>query len=274
MVDFKKKPLPAKAGGKKTPGTAIVPWSEKFAAYAKDAIDSVKGIAGGGVGVKFGRGKITVAGLEVPGGKLNCVILGQCAMNAWYEAAYDPDDPEAPDCYAYALTGDDAEMAPHPDCANPQAKLCSECEKNVFGTATVGRGKACGNNVRIALITEGDAEDAESIGTAEVAAAKISPTNLKRYAGYVKAVAEEDGRPPWAVATEISSHDDPKTQIRVEFRKVDVIDDDDILDALEKKANPDKVQAILQVPFAVKTEKPAKKPAAGKSQKFAGGKRR
>lgn len=251
---------------KKTSSTALVPWDLKFAKYAKEQKEQVKNIGVGGVGVRFGRGTISVGGTTVPGGRLECVILGSCAFNAWYAADYDPNEATPPDCYAFAIVNDDPDMAPHEQASDKQADKCADCEKNVFGSAKTGRGKACGNNIRMGLLTAKDAEDPKGVGTAELATAKVSPTNLKNYAGYLKAVEEEHGRPLWAVVTEISSHDDPKTQIRLEFKLVDVIDDEAVLDALEKRYL--KIQEQLQTPFSAPAEKP-KKPAAGASKRFA-----
>ena len=245
--------------------TAIVPWDKKFAQYATAAQEQVKSVGADGVGVKFGRGSIEVGGLAVPEGRLECVVIGSCALNAWYEADYDPNDAQPPDCYAFAVLTDDETMAPHEACTNKQAELCSECDKNQFGTAKTGRGKACGNNIRLGLITAKDAEDADSAKIAELAIAKISPTNRKNWAGYVKALKEEYNRPPWGVVTEISSHDDKKNQIRVEFKFVDLISDEDVIDVLEKRYL--KIQDKLQQPYGPKIDRP--KPAPRGSQKFA-----
>ena len=250
--------------------TAIVPWDKRFAPYAKKAQEQVAKV-GGGVAVKFGRNKITVGGVDIPGGKLECVILDSCAVNIWYTKDYDKDDVQPPDCYAFADSVGDSEMAPHADATNKQCELCADCEKNQFGSAKTGRGKACGNTVRLGLLTVKDVEDPDDVVAAEMATAKVSPTNVKRWAGYVKMLGELEGgpRPPWGVITEITSLDDPDTQIRLEFKLVELIDDPAILDALEKRLP--KVQEELQRPYAPPTEKAAKKPAAtaGRSKKFA-----
>ena len=265
-----------KTAAKKKTSTALVPWQERFAPYAQQAKEQVAKV-GGGVGVKFGRGKITVGGVDAPGGKLECIILGSCAMNAWYEADYDPNEVTTPNCYAFADAVGDPEMAPHADAPDKQSDLCADCEKNQFGTAKVGRGKACGNLVRLGLLLASDAEEAADIATAAMATAKVSATNVKNWAGFIKSLQElEDGpRPPWGVVTEISAHDDTKNQIRVEFKLVELIDDSDILNALEKRLNG--LQEELQRPFQIIEAAPAAKgakgrqaaPAAGKSKKFA-----
>ncbi len=247
--------------------TAIVAWDKKFAAYAKEAQETVKGIGGGGTSVRFRPGAIEVSGATVPNNKLECVIVGSCAFNAWYKDKYDSDNPQPPDCYAFAAVADE-NMAPHEKAEEPQAERCEGCPQNEWGTADVGRGKACGNNIRLGLLLAKDCEDGAAVSTAELATAKVSPTNLKAWKGYVDAVAEEHGRPTWAVVTQISSQSDPKTQIRLEFSMVSLIEDDEILAALEKRYL--KVQEALQTPFPPRTEKPVPKARAGSSSKFAG----
>jgi hypothetical protein len=254
---------------KSTKSTALIPWSEKFAKYAKQGKAQVAAIAGGGPTIKFGPSRINVAGGDVPNATLQCVIVGYCAFNAWYgDDAFDPDDPQPPRCYAYAEVAG-PEMAPHAECQDKQADLCADCPKNQFGTASTGKGKACGNNVRLGVLTAKDCEDADGIATAELALAKVSPTNLKAWKGYVDAVTES-GRPVWAVVTEIKSK--PVTTGRaghvLEFRKVDDIEDDDVIAALEARFL--KVQDTLQQPFGppIERAKPVKR--GGAAPKFAG----
>ena len=254
------------ATNKSKSNTSLIPWDAKFEQYAKQGTEQVKNIGTAGISIKFGRGTISVGDAPVKG-PFECIILGAVALNAWYASDYDPTEKLPPTCYAYSEIADDPEMAPHAAVLDKQAALCSECEKNQFGTAKVGRGKACNNTMRLGLILAKDAEDGEAVSTAELAMAKISPTNLKHYKEYVEAIQDEHARPLWAVVTEIRTYDDPKTQIRVEFKLVELIEDDSVLAALEKRFL--KVQAALQQPFAAPAERKAQKPKAGASKKFA-----
>jgi hypothetical protein len=251
---------------------ALVKWDQEFAAHAKAAVEQEASIGGGGQSVKFGAGgTITVAGSQLPGNRLACVILGSCFENAWYDVPYDPDDPQPPTCWAFGE--DPKEMAPHEECQQAQSEACAGCPKNEFGTASVGRGKECGNRKRLALITAKDAQDTELIGTVELALAKLPPTALKVWAGYVRALADEQGRPPWAVVTEIAGYPDSKSQYRLEFHLVEVIDNSDTLTAL--KARVGKVQEFLQRPYGPPVERDAKrkKSPVGKTKKFGAKKR-
>ena len=249
--------------------TSLVKWDEKFAQYAKAGKEQVQSIGGTGLSVSFGRGVITVGDREVKSGKINVVILGYCAVNRFYKEAWEPGSKTPPSCYAFALTANDPDMAPHPSVLNKEAVKCAECPQNVYGTANVGAGKACGNNIRLGMLTEDSIEDVDAIPSAELGVGHVSPTNLKRWKKYVDDVEEEHGRPVWGVVTEITSENDPKTQIKVSFKMVSTIDDGDALDALEKRYL--KVQEALQVPYAAPSDKVTpKKKVVNANAKFAG----
>ena len=251
-----------------TKPSAIVPWEKKFSALAKEAVEQEKGIGGSGQSVKFGAGGvITVAGGVVPGNKLEVIVVANCFENAWYGGRpYDADDPQPPECYAFNVLMDD--LAPHEECQSPQSTTtCAECEKNEWGSAAVGRGKACGNRKRLAVILSKDVSGADDVVSAELATARISPTQLKAWAGYVRSVVDETGRPPWAVVTEITGLPDTDTQYRLEFRMVETIDDPKVLDALFARVA--KAEEFLQQPYGPPVERATKPARAGKSQKFA-----
>lgn len=254
------------AAAKSTPAksTALVRWDEKFAKYAKESKEISKGIGGtGGPQIKFTAAGVMVDGNKMPGGKMNVVIVGGCRFNSFYEGDYDPDNPEAPACYAYADTAEDIDiMAPHQDSAKKQSTSCAECEQNKFNTAKRGNGKACQNRIKFAVLTAKDVEDVEGIAAAEMAIGSISPTNLHVWKEYVDEIADEHGRPTWAVITEISSHPHDKNQIEIEFRFVDMITDDATLEALEARYL--KVQTTLQQPYTQIERAAPKKGAAAK----------
>jgi hypothetical protein len=275
------------AAKKSDPGTAMVAWQERFAKEAKEGVKQLATLGAVGASVKFGRGSISVGGVTVAGGKLECVILGNCALNALYLTEYDADNPTSPDCYGFALTPlgrnnedmNDPPFRPHELVKDKQSDTCASCEHKQWGTAKRGKGKLCGGNVRLALVVAKDVlDDADEVAAAEIAVGKVSTTNQDAWGEYVKMVADIHGRPIWAVVTEISSYDDPKTQIRLEFKLADLINDPIVLEALSKRATP-KVQEILQTPFPVFNEdeavkKSVKKPAAKNTSKFAGKARR
>ncbi len=244
--------------------TALVRWDEKFSKFASAAVDKEKNLGGAPV-LKFSPGAITYNGANMPNGRFQGIILDSAFLNAWYKTPYDQDNPTAPDCFALALTDED--LAPHEKSAAPQNEYCASCEKNVFGSAAQGRGKACGNTRRLAVLAAAECDTEDGVAGAELVLAKVSATNLKAWAGYVRSLAESQGRPPWAVITEIANVLDPgqTPSFHIEFSLVSLIDDDEVLTALEKRLAG--AQEELLRPFEPTPEGAAKpKPGGGKSR--------
>jgi len=207
------------------PTTAVNKWDEELAKLAVDA-QAEETLAGNFISTRGGR--LQYGGAEIPGNKLNAVIINYVKENHYYEDRFDADNPASPVCFAFAT--EDGEMAPHPDSTKPQCATCSACPKNQFGSADQGKGKACKNIRRLGLITEDALE--EDVSTAEVAVLKIPVTSVKNWSTYVGQVATTMKRPPFAVVTEISIVPDSKTQFKICFKPVAQITDGDALGAL------------------------------------------
>lgn len=260
--------MATKKAAAKKPGTSLIPWQERFDKSAAVGLAQVKNVGATFKSIKFGRGTINVGDDVVKSGAIECIILGSSPLKRWNKDAWDADNPKAPDCYAFPLIVDDPDAKPHPASPDKQSEDCATCEQNAFGTAKQGTGKACADTIRMGILIGKDVEDGDTALNAEMYSGSASPTNQKYYAKYVKWVAENHGnRPLWAVVTEISSHNDPKTQIRLEFKMVSIIEDDDVLLALEKRS--EKVTEELTKPFSASVDK-GKTPAKGsKNRKFA-----
>jgi len=160
---------------------------------------------------------------EVDGNKLVVVIAGFVFENTYYgEQEWDPDRPSPPVCFA--LDPDEDEMGPHPSMQadleyfQPQHDQCKGCPMNEFGTALRGKGKACKNRRRLALLPAGYMEpvegvrnawapeiieDADHYATAEMVMLKLSPTSLKAFSAFVRKCSSDYSRPPFAVIAEI-----------------------------------------------------------------------
>ncbi len=244
---------------KKPTRTDLVAWEKEMAAEAEAATHSEQTSGGQFIGTRGGR--LSWGGAAVPGNAIRVVILDYCRENTFYAGKFDPDTPQSPVCYAFAR--DERELAPHEKAVQPQADACTGCPQNEFGSADTGRGKACKNTRRLALVAEDSADDED----AEIFFLKVPVTSVKAWSGYVQAVADSKHRPPHGVVTEISLVPDAKTQFQMEFRLADVITDAGVgvnVRALRAKLG----DAGLMFPYAVyeAEEKPAKtlKGARGK----------
>lgn len=229
-----KKPAPVTA--------AVNTWDAQLAAFATEAAGQEAGGAGNFVSTRGGR--LSFGGNEVPGNKMNVVIIAAVAENHYYTDRFDPDNPASPVCFAYD-TGDGTEMGPHENSSDPQSETCAKCPMNVFGSADTGKGKACKNIRRLGLITEDGLED---VAAAELAVLKIPVTSVKNWGTYVSSLANTLKRPPFAVVTEISCVPDSKTQFKINFKLAGQITDGETLQALMERREA--VTASLTQPYA------------------------
>jgi len=230
---------------KEKPGTEIVDWEAQMREQAAIAAGAQRSSGGGGKFFSTQAGVLQFDGQPMPGNQMAVVILADIMENSWYEDAYDPNNPAAPKCFAFGHEEEDMEpheavdQDPYFARQNPE---CHDCPRNEWGSADTGRGKACKNVMRLALIPAGQYkakgsgrnaahelelfDDPAHFAKAEAAFLKLPVMSVKNYAKYVKALAADIGRPPWGVITNIYLEPDPKSQYKVMFELIDKADKD------------------------------------------------
>jgi len=246
---------------KKATTTALANWDEDLAKYAKEASDKEQTPAGSFISVK--SGVLTVAGQPVKDNKAVVVVLHSIYENAMYDGKFDPDNPRPPCCYAFSE--DEEGLKPHEKSSEPQHEQCRGCPKNEFGTADTGKGKACKNIRRLALISS-NGLTADNIKDVEAFFFKLPVTSVKAWSLYVKNIANVLKRPPFGVLTEIAVVPDAKTQFKVTFNEVGTVESELMAGIMAKRAE---VAESIAFPYpeARAEEEPAK-PAKGKGRKF------
>lgn len=250
------------ASPKTQPKMGVNKFDAQMAALAQQAATAEESALGGGSFISTKGGRLSFGGQYIEGDKMNVVIIDSVMDNHYYTEKYDPDNPASPVCFAFGR--DDKSMAPHAAAPEPQNDKCATCPMNQFGSADVGKGKACQNTRRLALIPEGALKN---IDEAEVAFMKIPVMSVKNYAGYVTELSSALKRPPLGVITEIKLVPDDKSQFRVQFKLVREIKDGAQLNDLLAKF--EKVRETIGFPYQqVEREEPkgrgGKKPAAKK----------
>ena len=209
---------PAPAVPAVAPGTAVVDWQSQLSALAVATAEAEKP---SGNWVSFQGGRLKINGNLMKDDKVKAVVLYSIFENQLYQGKYDSDNPTSPICYAFAETDDD--LKPHPDSLKPQADSCAVCPNNVWGSDPEGgRGKACKNVRRLAMMHEADLDKVEK---AEVVMAKLPVTSVKNWSTYANQLANVLKLPPLAVVTEMSVVPSPKTIFQVEFQLVDKVTD-------------------------------------------------
>lgn len=247
-----------------TAGTAVASltnWQDRLAKYAVAAVAAEAAPSGSFISAK--SGVLQYAGAAVVGNVLDVIVLDSIYENTFYTDAYDADNPASPVCFAFAH--DDTEMAPHADSTEPQHTTCKGCPQNEFGSAERGKGKACKNSRRIAVLPGSDL----SIGTletAEVAFMKLPVTSVKNWGNYINTLAAIDHRPPFAVVTTIGIVPDLKTQFKVTFTKKALINDEGALDMLIKRMEAQ--QQTKTAPYQPNSEAEPKVPVTKGKGKF------
>lgn len=210
--------------------TAMTKYEEQLAAAAAAATETEASVASGQF---FGLrgGQLTFDDAPMPNNEMAVVIADYVMENVYYEGEYNPDEPQGPVCFAFGRS--DKELAPHPDAVAPQSETCAECEHNQWGSARTGRGKACRNTRRIAMIPAGELEggdfepyDNEHFVDATQAFMKIPVTSVKGFSAFVKNIAGVLKRPPHGIFTKVSVVPDPKTQFKVQFTPLGEIPND------------------------------------------------
>lgn len=202
-----------------TKSTALTVWAAKLSELAAAATKTIASVGGAGNFLSIKSGVLSYQKIPIPENKMKVIVLAQILENQHYDVAFDPNAPASPSCYAF---GEDRKtMIPHEAVEEPVNPTCLGCPNKEFGTADRGKGKACGDVIRLALITEGDMENIE---TAEIAYLKVPYFSTLEWAGYVRQLEEIHHKPPLAFVTEISVAPDTKSQFRVKFKMADEIE--------------------------------------------------
>jgi hypothetical protein len=133
--------------------------------------------------ITFGGGRMTYNGKEST--EADVIILASILERTYYPGTYNPDVVVPPACYAFVGARDGAGK-PHEGAMEPQSDACSTCPKNQFGSAPVGKGKACKERVKVALVPA--STDVDSIPTVQLVTARASATSTKAFTTYTSAV--------------------------------------------------------------------------------------
>jgi hypothetical protein len=186
-------------------------------------------------------GVLTFQDDPLPGNQMVVVILDALRERTFYAQKYDASSEHnaPPVCYAFGRS--DADMAPHVSMQidlsyfKPQSYTCMVCPHNEWGTSDTGRGKACGERRRMALLPAGyytpkrgsrDFDlhlftEQEHFATADIAFLKLPVMSVKDWARYVTDLSARLRRPPMGVVTRVFLEPDPKSQFRVRFEALE-----------------------------------------------------
>jgi hypothetical protein len=255
--------------------TELTNWDEELARQAEIAA-GMEANTGGGQFFSVKGGILSFNDAALPGNEMAVVILDSILENVFYEGEYDPDNPTPPTCFAFGR--DEAEIAPYPavvERGQAQNEQCTGCPMNAWGTADKGRGKACRNTRRLALIPAGafDAQgrftpndDKAHFATSAIGFMKLSVTSVKGYATFVKQVAGALRRPPSGIFTRIKVVPDAKTQFRILFEVLGEVPRELLTPIMKRR---DEASATIEQPYSLDVEERPEPAARGRGGKAA-----
>ncbi|MDD2775546.1 MAG: hypothetical protein PHU06_06295 [Gallionella sp.] len=256
-----------KATSTDTPGTALVNWDEELAKQAEVAA-GMEASAGGGQFFSTKGGQLSFNDMPIPGNHMAVIIVDSVLENVMYDGRYDPDVPQAPICFAFGR--DEKDLKPHElVVANETAQheTCQGCPMNEWASAETGKGKACRNTRRLALVPAGTLSatghldqlaTSDDLATAAMGFLKLPVTSVKGYATFVKSVAGALRRPPFGILTKISVIPDAKTQFRVVFSPLQPASDELMPVIMQRRAEASK---LIEAPYSLESREAAPPPA-------------
>lgn len=204
----------------------VIDTDEELLRYAQRGQKIAEAAGSTGAWLTFKGGVLKFRNADLKDNECEMVILDAVLENQFYKDAFDPDAPANPVCFAFGR--ELSEMAPHASVTDRQHTTCTGCPQNAWGSGDKGRGKACKNVNRLAVIPWSGGT-VEQIEAAEIAFAKLPVTSVKNFSAYVNNLLQKTNRPPLAFVTRMYVERDAKTQFQVKF---------EMLQALDKKLLP------------------------------------
>ena len=174
--------------------------------------------------ISFKNARLKVDGQEVPNNKADVRILAVVGERSWYGEEYDADKAQVPSCYA--LNSD----SPHDEAMDPQSSACATCEKNKWGSAPKGRGKACREGARVIVVPAGTA-----LEIAPMSSAKIPVTSLTAIQSFTSRCIQA-GKLFGECITTMSVVEDKKSFFKVHFDIKEVTNNMDLPLLMRKQA--------------------------------------
>lgn len=272
----------------KKPGTALTNWRDSMADAAQKQA-AMEQSSGGGKFFSMRAGVLKYDDVALPGNQIACVILHGIYENVYYAEKFDADNKTPPTCFAFWDDDYEDEMQPHEDvdkedCFERQNDVCDGCPMNEWGSADKGKGKACSNRRRLAVIPAGTYvsqgknkglelkmfDEEKPFKDADLAYMKLPVTSVKHYSAYVREISEQLGRPTWGVFTNITVEPHEKNQVAVSFELLEEIPDE-LMDIIFKRHQEAKDAIAFPYRPPSEDDEEEAKPKASAAKKLTGG---
>jgi len=262
----KRKPITIQQSSRKKNGGTNLPAlpADLMAEMAKDATDASANarVFGESNFISIKGGVFTYKNQNL-GKEIDTVILASANLNEYYAKAYDgASKGQTPSCYALSVDG--LHMAPHSASPKKEGTTCDECWASKFGTAAVGKGRACKQKVRIAIFHADDIQDAETAQSALICTIGVPAMSVSNFGSYVKVLAGEHKIPTYAGITRIVLESHPQWQTEMKFIPISSLTDPDVIKVVMGRVRTQARDLVL-APFP--SMKADKEESKGKSKR-------
>lgn len=264
---------------------ALTSWEEKLQEEAKVAAESEESSSSGQF-FSLSQGQLKWNDSPLPGNQMGVIILDAMHENVFYEGAYDANQIKGPTCFAYGRAENgitksrdiELNMQPHAsvfEAGQEQSEYCHSCPQNEFGSADIGKGKACKNQRRLAVIPAGEFQkdgsfelfdDEKHYLTAGIGYLKLPVMSVKEFSVFVQQISASLKRPPFGVVTRVYLTPDPKSQFKVKFEALEKVPDNLMETVMHRR---EEANALIDFPYQLgPKDEPKSKAAKQPSKKY------
>lgn len=249
---------------------AVANWDEELAKQAAEAAETESSTTTGAM-FSLKAGILAFNDSPMLNNEMAVIIVDSILENIYYQDKYNSENPLPPTCFAMGRK--EPEMVPHDaviEREQQQNDTCSGCQWNAYGSADVGKGKACRNTRRLAMIPaglfdkSGKFEAIEDVGIIEreaLAFMKLPVTSTTAWAGYVNQLAAAK-RPPHGVFTKIKVVPDAKSQFKVTFEALGFVPNDLMGAVMARNAE---AKLVIARPYNLDVEERAAPPSRSRA---------
>ena len=186
--------------------------------------------------ISLKSGMMQYQGQPMPGNKMDVIIIAYAYRNALYKNKYDPNNVVNPNCFSISLVEEG--MAPHENVVEKEHATCDGCPNAEWASdpnSPSGRGKWCKEGRRLIAMPAAAMASAEAIAKAELAIVDVPVTSVGNFGNYVNTLSAAVKRPMWAVVTTLQVVPDAKTQMKLTFTPVEMINDASVIHAIKER---------------------------------------
>lgn len=256
---------------------AVVAWDEQLAREA-EAAAGMEASAGGGNFFSVRGGILSFNGIQMPDNQMLVVVIDHILENVFYADEFNSDKVTPPTCFA--LGRDEKTLAPHKvvfEAGQEQNDTCPGCPMNEWNTAPRGRGKACRNIRRLALIPAGEfdkdgtpklIDDPIHYQNAQIGYLKLPVTSVSGWATLVKQLNAVFKRPPVGMFMRCRVVPDQKSQFKVIFDVVKEVDESLLPALMERRQG---VATTIDFPYQLDADGSGESAAPERAPSQSGG---